>query len=90
MELIKSKHYLVKTDWEILNDFVNELKELGITKFDQLAVKLKELNIKNFDELLKYISGSQCNDDLAILAEGLLERIRAAVPDRDLIMQNIY
>lgn len=86
MELIKSKHYLVKTDWEILNDFFNELKELGITKFDQLAVKLKELNIKNFDELLKYISGSKCNDDLAILAEGLLERIRAAVPDRDLIM----
>jgi len=29
MELIKSNHYLMKTDWEMLSNFFDELKEHG-------------------------------------------------------------
>ncbi len=86
MELIKSNHYLLKTDWEMLNSLFDELKERGIEKFDELFIKLTELKIMNFDDLLKYISGSQCDKNLAVLCEGLLERLRSAVPDRELIM----
>lgn len=86
MELIRSHHYLIKTDWEMLNSFFDELKEHGIENFDELLVKLEELKIRNANDLLKYVSGDQCCDSLAILGEGLLERLRSAVSDRELIM----
>lgn len=83
MEIIKSKHYLVNTDIELLNCLFDQLKEDGITNFDQFAARLKKLQITNFNELLKYLSGSECPENLAVISENLLERIRTASVDRN-------
>lgn len=83
MEIIKSKHYLINTDIELLSCLFEQLKEEGITRFDQLADKLKRLRITNFNELLKYLSGAECPENLAVISEDLLERLRTASFDRN-------
>lgn len=86
MKINKSNHYLVNTDIELMDELFVQLKELGIYNFDQLSAKLNKLQINNFSELLQFLSGTQIDDDLAILCENLLERLRSAVPDRELVM----
>jgi DNA repair protein RadC len=86
MEYIKSKNFCVDTDIELLCNLFKRLNKDGINQFDELIKKLTELNINSFSELLVYLSGTNCDDDLAIICEDLLERLRFAVPDREAIL----
>ncbi|RMC46290.1 MULTISPECIES: RadC family protein [unclassified Lactobacillus] len=86
MEIIKSKHYLINTDFEIMNSLFDQLTEQGITRFEELSSKLKQLHINNFNELLKFISNDECDQNISIICENLLERLRFAVPDREAVL----
>jgi DNA repair protein RadC len=86
MEIIKSKHYLINTDFEIMNSLFDQLTEKGITRFEELSLKLKQLHITNFNELLKFISNDECDQNISIICENLLERLRFAVPDREAVL----
>lgn len=86
MEIIKSKHYLVDTDLELCEELLQQLKKQGISDFEHLLKQLAELNISNFNELLRYLSGASCSESIAIIGENLLERLRSASFDRDVIL----
>lgn len=86
MKYIKSNHYLVNTDVELLNALFNQLKEKGITEFDDLTERLNQLKINSFNDLLKYFSGYQCEDSLALVSENIMERLRLAVYDREAVL----
>ncbi|BDR60386.1 JAB domain-containing protein [Lactobacillus xylocopicola] len=86
MKISKADRYLVKTDVELLGALFNQLNERNITSFDQLTQQLRQLKINNFNDLLKYLSGETCNEDLALLCENLLDRLRGALPDRESVL----
>jgi DNA repair protein RadC len=86
MKYIKSSHFCVDTDIELLHNLFNRLNDNGISRFDELIKKLTELQVNNFSDLFAYLSGANCDDDLAIICEDLLERLRSAVPDREAIL----
>lgn len=83
MKIMKSKHYLINTDMELLNTLFGQLQEEGITELGQLTKKIKRLGLNNFNDLLKYLSGANCPENIAIISEDLLERLRMASFDRD-------
>ncbi|WEV42905.1 DNA repair protein RadC [Lactobacillus sp. ESL0684] len=86
MNIIKSKHYLVDTDIELLDNLVKQLEEVEICNFGQLISQLRQLQIADFNDLLQYLSSAKCNDQLAILSEEVLERLRLAIPDRESVL----
>ncbi|RMC48683.1 RadC family protein [Lactobacillus sp. ESL0228] len=86
MKYIKSSHFCVDTDMELLCNLFNRLNDNGISRFDELIKKLTELQVNSFSDLFAYLSGANCDDDLAIVCEDLLERLRLAVPDREAIL----
>ncbi|WEV71508.1 DNA repair protein RadC [Lactobacillus sp. ESL0785] len=86
MEIIKSNHYLVKTDIELLNELVDQLAKKEIINLTQLIDRLRQLRISNFNDLLQYLSGSEASNVLAVTSEELLERLRSAIPDREAVL----
>lgn len=83
MKIAKSNHYLVNTDMELVLSLVNQLEELGITNFNQLKEKITQLRITDFDDVLKYTTGPDCDQDIAIIIEELIDRLRFSKPDRE-------
>ncbi len=73
MKIAKSNHYLVNTDMELVLSLVNQLEELGITNFNQLKKKITQLRITDFDDVLKYTTGPDCDQDIAIIIEELID-----------------
>ncbi|WEV51913.1 DNA repair protein RadC [Lactobacillus sp. ESL0731] len=86
MEIIKSNHYLVNTDIELLGNLFNQLRANGISDLTQVEAKLAQLQIASFNDLVKYFSGSNCDPQLAVVGEELIDRLRTAVPDREAVL----
>ena len=51
-----------------------------------LNVFLKNAGLNSFNDLLKFITSSECSDELAITAEAVLDRLRCASPKRKTIL----
>lgn len=85
MKIAKLNHYLVNTDQEVLEQLFRLLEENGVQSFSALSEKLKQLNITSFSELLAYTSGPDCDEEIAIAVEEVVDRIRFAEADRDAI-----
>ena len=49
-------------------------------------VFLKNVGLNSFNDLLKFITSSECSDELAITAEAVLDRLRCASPKRKTIL----
>lgn len=85
MEIAKLNHYLVNTDQEVLEELFRLLEENGIQSFSDLSQKLKQLNITSFNELLTYASGPDCDEQLAVAIEVVMDRLRFSEASRDAI-----
>ncbi|MDF7682556.1 JAB domain-containing protein [Lactobacillus sp. ESL0679] len=86
MEIIKSNHYLVNTDIELLGNLFNQLQANGISDLTQVEAKLAQLQIASFNDLVKHFSGPDCDSQLAVVGEELIDRLRTAVPDREAVL----
>ena len=78
----KPNHYFVKTDLELLTQLFEQLENKGIHTLQDLNVFLKNAGLNSFNDLLKFITSSECSDELAITAEAVLDRLRCASPKR--------
>lgn len=85
MKIAKLNHYLVNTDQEVLEQLFRLLEENGVQSFSALSEKLKQLDITSFSELLAYTSGPDCDEEIAIAVEEVVDRVRFAEADRDAI-----
>lgn len=85
MEIAKLNHYLVNTDQEVLEELFRLLEENGIQSLSDLSQKLKQLNITSFNELLTYASGPDCDEQLAVAIEVVMDRLRFSEASRDAI-----
>lgn len=81
-----SNHCFVNTDFELLTNLFEQLKDRGISDFKELVNFLRKHELTSFDELLQYITGSDCSDDIAIAAEEILDRLRMASPKRKVVL----
>ncbi|WEV37784.1 JAB domain-containing protein [Lactobacillus sp. ESL0677] len=86
MEIIKSNHYLVNTDIELLGNLFNQLRAHGISDLTKVEAKLAQLQIASFNDLVKHFSGPNCDSQLAVVGEELIDRLRTAVPDREAVL----
>ncbi|WEV39330.1 DNA repair protein RadC [Lactobacillus sp. ESL0680] len=86
MEIIKSNHYLVKTDIELLGSLFNQLRASGLNDLTELEARLAQLHLNSFNDLIKYFSGPDCNPQLAVVGEELIDRLRSTVPDREAVL----
>ena len=82
----KPNHYFVKTDLELLTQLFEQLENKGIHTLQDLNVFLKNTGLNSFNDLLKFITSSECSDELAITAEAVLDRLRCASPKRKTIL----
>lgn len=85
MKIARLNHYLVNTDQEVLEELFKLLEESGIQSLSELLAKLKQLNITSFNELLTYTSGPDCDRQLAIAIEEVMERLRFSEASRDAV-----
>ncbi|RVU73867.1 MULTISPECIES: RadC family protein [Lactobacillus] len=85
MEILKSNHYIVNTDIEMVSQLFSYLEEVGITKLEDLEKQLLKLKVNSFNDLLNYTSGPDCEDELAIIVEEVIDRLRLSEPKRETI-----
>lgn len=85
MEALKTDHYIVNTDQELLTQLLDELEEAGIKNFQELKKCLTRLQLNSFTDLFNYISGNDCNPQLAIAVEEVADRLRLSEPKREAI-----
>lgn len=85
MKIAKDNHYLVNTDQEVLLHLFKKLEEYGVITLSNLIQKMQKLDITSFNELLTYASGPDCDSELAIVIEEVIERLRLANVNRDAI-----
>ncbi|MGQ5709155.1 JAB domain-containing protein [Lactobacillus sp. PSON] len=85
LKIAKDNHYLVNTDQEVLLHLFKKLEEYGVITLSNLIQKMQKLDITSFNELLTYASGPDCDSELAIVIEEVIERLRLANVNRDAI-----
>lgn len=85
MKIARLNHYLVNTDQEVLEELFKLLEENGVQSLSELSQKLKQLNITSFNELLTYASGPDCDSQLAVAIEEVMDRLRFSEVNRDAI-----
>lgn len=85
MKIANNNHYMLNTDTELLSQLLINLEETGINSFQKLDQKLHELEISSFNDLLNYASGPNCDSQVAIMLEEIVDRIRWADSDRNSI-----
>lgn len=78
-------HYNVNTDMELLFGLFEQLEQNSLTKYEDIMAKLKELKINSFTDLMNFVSGSDCPNELALVIEELLDRLRLTEPKRKAI-----
>ncbi|WP_297819267.1 JAB domain-containing protein [uncultured Lactobacillus sp.] len=77
METLKSKHYLLKDDRQLIEEILEILHEENIRNFDDLQKFLDKNGIVNFSDFWNYCSGPFCSDKLALWTEIFIKRIKA-------------
>lgn len=72
----KSNQYLVKTDFELLQELKNNLAEENITNFSELLADLEKLKLVDFTQVFDYINGDSCSDELTIIVKKVFDRLQ--------------
>lgn len=75
-------HYLISTDSELISQLFHYLEEVGVKNFVELEKRLATLKLKTFTDLANYASGPDCEFELAVLIEEILDRLRMTEPKR--------
>lgn len=75
-------HYQINTDKELFLQLLAQLEYLGINQIDELKKKIADLDFESFSDFFNFTSGPDCNAELAITAEELIDRLRLAEPTR--------
>ncbi|MBD5431535.1 MAG: DNA repair protein RadC [Lactobacillus sp.] len=86
MKFFKRNHYRVKTDVELLAHLFNQLEDSGIESLAELRERLAELEITSFADLLTYTSGPDCDEEVALTMEEIIDRLRISEQKRDEIL----
>ncbi|WP_308555591.1 JAB domain-containing protein [uncultured Lactobacillus sp.] len=86
MKRRNSSHCFVKTDLELLMQLFEQLEDKEITDFKELGNFFAKNQLTNFDDLIRFITGPDCIDEIAITAEEVLDRLRLASPKRKAVL----
>lgn len=70
------KEELLQTDVDLVKKLARSLKEKDIVTFDSLFKKLEEVGISSFKEMWQYAASPKCEDELAVVLQLMLERIK--------------
>ena len=70
------KEELLQTDVDLVKKLARSLKEKDIVTFDSLFKKLEEAGISSFKEMWQYAASPKCEDELAVVLQLMLERIK--------------
>lgn len=70
------KEELLQTDTDLLKSIVKLLEGQNIVTFNDAIKELDKIGIESFKDLWQYAAGSNCSDELSVLLQLLLERIK--------------
>lgn len=70
------KEELLQTDVDLIKKLAESLEKKDILTFNSLFRKLDEVGISSFKELWQFAASPSCNDEVAILLQLLLERVK--------------
>lgn len=70
------KEELLQTDVDLVKKLAKSLEEKDIITFSNLFEELNKIGIKSFKELWQYAAGVDCDDELAVLLQLILERVK--------------
>lgn len=68
----------VRADFELFEELVTTLAEMGVSTLTDLKPYLQAHHIASCDDLVAYVAGPDCPNQLAVLIVGLLDRVRQA------------
>ena len=71
------KEELLQTDVDLIKKLAELLEKKDILTFNSLFRKLDEVGISSFKELWQFAASPSCNDEVAILLQLLLERVKS-------------
>lgn len=79
---------MLDTDIELLGQLFSQLQKAGLSRLQDVEAKLIELKILTFNDLLNYISGPDCDLQLAAAIEEVIDRLRLSEPKRKPILMS--
>ncbi|KRL91361.1 DNA repair protein RadC [Lactobacillus kalixensis DSM 16043] len=77
---------MINTDTELLGRVFSQLEGKGYCNLKDIEARINDLKISSFTDLINYISGPECNGDLAVALEEMLDRLRLTEPKREEIL----
>lgn len=76
VNLYENNHYLLKSDTQLITRLKEVMEQRGIINFDDLLEKTTAGNIYSLSDLWDFMSGPNCDEDLAVVLKSLFYRIK--------------
>ncbi|MBP2057818.1 DNA repair protein RadC [Lactobacillus colini] len=76
MNLYEDNHYLLHTDKQLIAKLKEVMEQREIDSIDRLLEKATAKNIRSLNDLWDFVTGPDCDEELALCVKSLVHRIK--------------